>query len=225
MASVRTYHYAFLCNIVMIMLYNVVYCAKNQTKFNCDFEISDVIENKKWLTYDFVVGDCLVKRFINLNDDNNAKASNNDVRFFELLSKLDKYIGEKLAKLNHQIISLEKDDLSAMRVKNEIQLKSIRTTISRQQLNLNEALEMARMKVLLIETEIRDLMDKCLLKAIIDENNKQITYTQDCIIQFKELLTRVDYLYKELKSKVILFEVDSLIYNLHNNVSEETSLQ
>lgn len=199
-------------------IYSVVYCYNN-----CDIDLSIIIENKKWLSYNFVVDDCVVKKFITLDDNNLLGNNDNNFDFYGTLSKLDNYIDAKLLVIKNKINSLKEENnkLQIDRVKNELLLKLTKKTLNKQQLQLNETSQKAHKRVLLIETEIRDLMDKCLLNAIIDKNNKQITYTPKCIEQIEQLLSRINELNKDLESIVVFMEVESLLDKLHNNNNHE----
>lgn len=165
-----------------------------------DINLSDLIRNGKWISYDFVNDDCLVLEFLKFNPSLNFHRSSKELH--------------QLANRNMELDKLQLEQMKQSefnydsRMKFELHTKATKRRLDSQRLELNKLKEITDLNVALIESEIRDLMDRCLRRA--SEINGD--YRSICSNQFSELETKVGNLCSNLLSNLMLLKAQILVH-------------
>lgn len=169
---------------------------------NLDVQIVD----GKWKTYDMVLGNCLVKKFI-------KASTSEDVDFYLHMSALETQ--------HHNVIDLYERGINKInegehtnRIRLEFALKTAKRGLQKRKLELDKMLEESRLKVALIEAEIRDFMEKCTLKFDVD--------TDICPLLSEDTLQRLKELCHYLKSQTALLLAEILNSEVNSKKEDST---
>jgi len=113
------------------------------------------IANKKWKTYEVFLDNCLVRKFIE-----EAESPN----FYQLFQELEESVNKTIALYASRLDGFT-DQSSGSKVESEIKTK-VRTRWLKQRVTeLQNMLDSMRIELTLIEAQIRDSMDDCMLRG------------------------------------------------------------
>lgn len=176
--------------------------------------LEDQIAAGKWQRYDFVLDNCLVWKFI--DDRGHKQHEQEDINFYALLEE-QKVLTNRL--LDYYQTTLRQPPKSAAdqgnKIKLELKLKANRRHSNRAIAKLNKLDEQSRMKVALMEVEVRELMDRCNLAShhVMDQQQHQHQQQQrgasgggdkslaDCAKSMNETFDRVGELCDNLRGQ------------------------
>lgn len=161
--------------------------AFGSSQTQCDLEVH--IRDGKWRSYDFVMNNCLVKGFVNDYHDE-------DLNFPDLLSELEGRIDDeiKIAELRSKSIS-QVVQHSNSTIKLQLELKTASRALTRKKAAL-EALQLEfAIQVTLLESSIRDFMERCVLLI------KGLTRDKDCYEEKSGISLKVKQLCRQLRAR------------------------
>lgn len=142
-----------------------------QKHSHCDDLMKLNLENPgKYKSYEFVLNNCLVQHFLaSLSNDaalSNNKNTSSTLDFNTLVHELQMNVRNNIELLhkNHEVFKTKiSKDLSngTNKIKGEVKLKSATRQLKHDKQVVENLLQMAQVRVALLETEINVLMDKC----------------------------------------------------------------
>lgn len=171
---------------------------------NCN-KLNSQIFNGKWRNYDHIDENCLVKLF--------TSESSDPIDFYPLLSALENQTNFHLNYYDEQINNIT-SSLKSKSIKDELSSRAELKLLKRQRLGLDRMIEAARVQTSVIETEIREVMDRCLKVA-----NRGGNFDERCLKEKQDILSRTKDLCDYLRAKRSLLLTDKFVRKYH--VEEE----
>lgn len=140
--------------------------------------------NGKWKNYDFVMNNCLVKKFI-------EESGNEDTDFYRALSSFEKLAELRVERLQQEISNVNKERASGIR--GQLEMKANIKKLQQQKQAVLTMIQDARMGVTLLEVEINTLMLKCFY-------TNRPTQLETCTDETCSLKSRAIDLYTRLRT-------------------------
>lgn len=201
----------------LLLLLISLWC--NVTTFSQAFvcpNLDELIDYERvhWKSYEFIMGDCLMERFIEL-------AKGKQVDFRPLLEKLEQNVLINL-RLLEQELQVTKDKIAEQstafnnKMRHEVKVKNAERQFKRNKSMLNRMLESVRVRVTLAKGEINSQMEKCLLSGALKKVDKDFRYSQSCTSQqINKTIDMALKLYKQLDAQNALQELDHRLRQLN----------
>lgn len=138
--------------------------------------------DQKWKSYNMVLGNCLVRRFIEANqlDD-----------FYALLTDLENIARRNLGSHEIELERLTNTQEGTNRIQSEIKKENAKRAISRRRSDVEDMLEKARLDVAMIEAEIRNSVESCSLIRAADTNACRRESTGKTLARTSDLCERL----------------------------------
>lgn len=134
-------------------------------------------ENGNWKSYEFVMGNCLARRFIRQFGDNET-----DLDIYSALAKLEKLAEENLSSFDKQL-EIAKSDAGALakinKMRYELKISSAIRQSKRKRSIVNKLLEEARVRVSLADNQINAAMEECLRSSQTRHNGDTAARRRD----------------------------------------------
>lgn len=176
----------------------------------CDNLEDQIGPNGRWKTYDFVMDNCLVRRFINMSAE--------DMDFYPLLYTLDNLVEEILTLYKSKFdTQLQPEGHEISRTQHQLMVKVVNRELKRERLIFNKLLDDIRLKVSLVESAINDSMDKCTLHSSSLIGGGGTSLNSHCPNTFSDTKVMVRTLCQLLRTQNALIKSKILSLKLMNN--------
>lgn len=203
-----------ICMIIISIAHNY---KTEDICFDCE-KLEQQIVDGKWKNYNIILTNCLMQRFFEKSEEN--------VNFYLFLVQLEKTI-ERNTKLIEESFKQDRQHLvgKLSSSKLELETKVSKRKLERTKVKLKRLLEEANIEAVIIESEIRNIMDRCLRPARIGLNQTQ--HNEYCSNSTNDVFIRVKKLCDKYGAQNALLEVENLRLEikLQNNKLQSTSFE
>lgn len=179
--------------------------------FDCD-KLEEQMVDGKWLSYNMVLTNCFVKRFFEKSQEN--------VDFYVLLSNLKDTVerySKSIEQDFNQTYLQRKEKLGSSKF--ELEIKASKRKLEQSKMRLLKVVEDANIQVALIESEIRDLMDRCLRPPRLGRD--LVLHKDICTSDTDKTFVRVKDLCQRLKAQLAFIGVDALRLKINQNTIQQ----
>jgi len=203
----------------------------------------------KWSSYEFVLDDCLVKRFLieiaRASSSRFGDVSHSEIDLHELIRELESTAARTLRlnrdRVDHLIQKSVKKRGSSM-MRNEILLKRESRQLNHEKKVIRNLIEASKIRATLLSSEINALMDRCKfesLTAYVDQTLKRSLHSESkpysdkelnvthsdaqCFKSFSEVENELSDLCRRLRAQIKLLKVQILNMELANERFKELS--
>lgn len=208
----------FVIFLILGALFGQIIC--NYHKVSTNTCRLDQLSDGKWKSYDMILDNCLVRRFLDSRSTDDEPA----IDFYPLILSLQDLIDKQIKNIKLQIDSLNNRRQSAVGMKQQLTIQATKRTLKQNQLDLIKLQEEAELRVTLMETDIRDYMDKCLRQRpnVNAISNRSHQWTSDsCFRQGSDHLSRARGLCNWLKSQGSLLLASVANFNLESRLDRQ----
>lgn len=179
----------------------------------CQHLEEQIGQNNKWNSFDFIMGNCLIKRFIG--------SSGQDIDFYSLVDQLDATINKYIKLFRElKLTSQPSDGNSATNlIRHQLERKAALREVNQRQMDMNKLAEETKMKITLVESEINDSIERC-SSNVSNSQIASIRATNDntnCDDVLKRTTNNVQVLCEQLRSQVALLKAKTLSLELQQS--------
>lgn len=200
-------------------LFGQVICNYHEVKsYTCHLDKLSV--DGKWMSFDMVLDNCLVESFL----DWSSTRDKPPIDFYPLMLSLQDLIDKQIKNIKLQIESLNNRRQPAVGMKQQLTIQATIRTLNQNRLDLLKLKEETGLRVTLLETEIRDFMDKCLRQRVNLNviSSRSLNWTDEfCSKQSLEHLNKARSLCSWLKSQGSLLLASVTNFSLESKLDQQ----
>lgn len=192
-----------MVKLVLVIILTILPFVSGGNKSECE-DLQNQIVDGKWNSYNMILDNCLVKTFIDSQQVN--------LDFYPLITKLNELVHQEKQKDEGELKEVEKSADQLGGFKKQLVVKEAQMQTRRRHQQLDMMLESMQVRVALIEVEIGDLMEKCLLPTRMKMQLQRQNY--NCQEAINETLSRLTKLHLNLETQIALMVAKELTTRL-----------